>query len=95
MATLPELGLRQIWRGLMRYWSGLQEPIAGITKTDLRAAVDAADAWVDSNAASFNSALPVAFRTNATASQKALLLVAVVLMRFNLDLLKRVFGEVD
>lgn len=95
MAVLPDIDRQRIWRGLMRYWSGLQESIAGITKTDLKAAVDAADVWVDNNTASYNAALPTAFRTNATAAQKSLLLVGVVLLRYNIDMLKRIFGEVD
>jgi hypothetical protein len=95
MATLPEQDRLRIWRGLMRYWSSLRETISGITKADLKAAVDAADQWIDDNAASYNNTLPQPFRGNATQSQKSLLLVAVVLMRFNLDLLKRMFGEVD
>lgn len=95
MAILPDGDRLRVYRGLMRYWSNLQETVAGINKTDLKAAVDAVDGWVDANAASFNTALPVTFRNNASAAQKSLLLVAVVLMRFNLDLLKRIFGEVD
>jgi hypothetical protein len=79
----------------MRYWSSVRETLAGILKADLQAAVDAADGWVDANAASYNSALPATFRVNATSGQKALLLAAVVLMRYNVDFLKRVFGEVD
>lgn len=91
MATLPEIDRLRIWRGLMRYlgfgWAGV--------KDDLKAAVDATDVWVDANTASYNNALPVTFRDNATADQKSLLLVAVVMMRFNIELLKRIFGEVD
>lgn len=94
MAVLPDIDRKKIWVGLMRYWSRLHETV-GVNKTDLRAAVDAADTWVDNNAASYNSALPTTFRTNATQNQKSLLLVAVVLMRFNIELLKAVFGEVD
>lgn len=95
MAVLPEVDRKRVWAGLMRYWSSLLETVPGVTKTDLREAVNAADAWVDANTASYNSALPAAFRANATAEQKSILLIAVVLMRFNLNLLKRVFGEVD
>lgn len=54
------------------------------TKTDLRAAVDAADTWVDSNAASFNTALPAAFRTTASLTQKTLLLCYVAMRRAGL-----------
>ncbi len=94
MAVLPDEDRVRIWRGLMRYWSGLRETI-DVSKSDLREAVNAADAWVDSMAASYNTALPTTFRNSATQSQKSLLLVAVVLMRFNVGLLRQIFGEVD
>lgn len=59
----------------------LRESVA-ITKTDLRSAIDAIDAWIDSNAASLNSAIPQPARSGLTASQKARLLVHVVRKRF-------------
>jgi hypothetical protein len=43
----------------------------GITKPQLAAAIAAIDDWIDSNQASFNSALPTAFRTTATTAEKA------------------------
>lgn len=52
----------------------------GITKPDLITAIDAVDTWVENNAISFNSALPISFRTNATITQKVELL-GYVLMR--------------
>lgn len=94
MAVLPSADIARIQRGLSRWWSNLREPFT-ISKANFNAAVVAADAWVDANAASYNTALPVTFRNGATATQKSLLLVAVILMRFNLDLLKRIFAEVD
>lgn len=66
-------------------WAELQrtpDNPGGITKTDLRAAVNAADDWADANAASFNSELPVAARNALTARQKARLLLAVVEKRW-------------
>lgn len=93
MAILPDADRKRIWAGLMRYVQFGSVP--NVLKTDLRAAVDAADSWVDNSAASYNSALPAAFRTNATTTQKSLLLVAVILMRYSIDLLKVIFGEVD
>lgn len=51
------------------------------TKTDLAAAVTAADAWADSNAAAYNAALPQPFRGTATPGQKALLLAFVAMKR--------------
>lgn len=95
MAVLSETIRAQCWRGLMRYWSAQLESLAGINKTALRAAVDAADDWADANAASYNSALPATFRNNATAGQKALLLAVVVLARFNPAILRSIIGEVD
>jgi len=53
-------------------------------KPDLKAAVEAADAWADANATSYNTALPVPFRTSASASEKALLLAYVCLKRAGL-----------
>lgn len=49
-----------------------------ITKPDLRAAVNAADDWIDSSAANFNAALPQPFRGAATTDQKYLLLMCVL-----------------
>lgn len=50
-------------------------------RADVQAAVAAADQWVSDNAASFNAALPAAFRTTATNAQKAALLAFVALRR--------------
>jgi hypothetical protein len=93
MAVLSDTDRAKIWRGLMRYSPFGSVP--NVVKTDLRAAVNAADDWVDTNSASFNTALPTAFRNNANATQKSLLLVAVVLMRQGVDLLRSIFGGVD
>lgn len=54
------------------------------SKVDIRAAIIAADTWATANAASYNTALPVAFRTGASAAQKALLLAYVCLRRTGL-----------
>ena len=77
MAALPDLDRNRIWRWFMRK----NTEVCGFTKTDLRAAVDATDAWIDSNASSFNTALPVAFRTNATLAQKTILFCWVAMRR--------------
>lgn len=55
-------------------------------KAQMRAAFDAADSWADTNAASYNSALPTAFRNAAPAAEKARLLVAVLNRRYHLGL---------
>jgi hypothetical protein len=97
MATLPTEDTNRIWRGLMRYWSSVLhgETLAGITKSDLSAAVVATDAWIDANQVSFNNALPQPFKGNATLAQKTLLFCAVALMRVSLGALKSLFSEVD
>ena len=61
--------------------NNMREPIATV-KADLRAAINAADQWVDDNAASYNSALPVAARNTLTAKQKARVLVHVLRKRY-------------
>lgn len=63
-------------------WSNERVVVAGVTKADIQAAVAAADDWANTNAASFNSALPVATRTNLTAAQKARLLMYVIRQRY-------------
>ena len=65
-------------------WMRANADAAGFTKTDLRAAVDATDTWIDGNAAAFNAALPAAFRTAASQQQKTLLFCYVALRRAGL-----------
>jgi hypothetical protein len=56
-----------------------------IVRADLRAAVSAADAWADANAAAFNAALPLPARTALTARQKARILMAVIKRRYEVS----------
>lgn len=86
MAVLSDADRRRVWSGLIRR----ELAIPTLTKADYRAAVDAADAWVDANAASFNNALPAAFKNNASTAQKALLLMLVTARRFGFS-----FGNED
>lgn len=95
MAALPTNDRLRVWRGLMRFWSTALATLAGCTKADLQAAVNAADDWADTNATSFNSALPATFRNNATSGKKALLLAVVVLARYDVTSLRAILGEVD
>ena len=80
MAVLPDADRITVWTKLMRDLSDIRESIA-VTKTDLRAAINAVDDWCDTNAASFNTAIPQPARAQLTASQKALLLAYVALRR--------------
>jgi hypothetical protein len=56
----------------------------GITKAELRAALNAADDWADANASAFNIAIPQPARNAMTVKQKTLLLSYVILKRANL-----------
>jgi uncharacterized protein YaiE (UPF0345 family) len=56
-----------------------------VIKSDLKAAIDATDDWVDSNAVSFNNSLPAAAKANLTVKQKARLLVYVIKKRFEVS----------
>lgn len=80
MAALTAPVRALISAAIQRLWSDRREACA-FTKAELAAAVDATDAWIDANAAAFNAALPVAFRTNATAAQKTYLFCLVALKR--------------
>jgi hypothetical protein len=67
---------------MRRNWAEANRESVGITKPELRAAIDAADDWANSNATSYNSALPLPARTSLTAAQKARILAYVVTRRF-------------
>lgn len=82
MAILGDADRSSVWSEIMSRLSGERQSLS-VTKSDLRSAVDAVDQWVSDNQASFNAALPVAFRNDATASQKALLLMYVVIRRYS------------
>ena len=62
------------------YMARNTEPVA-ILKADLRAAVNAVDAWLEANASAFNQAIPQPARGSLTAAQKARLLALVALKR--------------
>jgi hypothetical protein len=79
MALLDEESRAAVWTQHMR---DNAEAYGSMTKLELRAAVDAADSWVDSQQASFNSAIPLPARTSLSTKQKALLLMYVVQKRY-------------
>lgn len=79
MAVLSDPDRIAIWGAFMRDAANLPP---GLSKVDLRAAFNAADDWADTNAAAFNTALPVAARTALSSRQKAALLMFVIQQRF-------------
>jgi hypothetical protein len=76
VALLSDVDRQAVWADLMRRVLG-----AGLTKAQLRAAVDAADTWADANSAAYNLALPLVARNALSAGDKAILLAAVVTKR--------------
>ena len=76
------LAIRQALRA--EYGSTLSErrDAFNLTKPQLDAAIAAIDDWIDANAASFNTALPLPARTALTAGQKAELFFIVTRRRF-------------
>jgi len=84
VAVLTTTERDQVYRAFMRI--GIPGEATNYVKTVLRTAVDNADDWAESAgsavpATSYNAALNVTFRTNATAAQKALLLALVCWLR--------------
>ena len=56
--------------------------IFNLTKPQLDAAIAAIDDWIETNAASFNAALPLPARTMLTTAEKAELFSMVALKRY-------------
>jgi hypothetical protein len=80
MPVLSENDRLAVWLQWMR--ENKEEIVGSMTKAELRAAVDAADTWVDGNASSYNSALPQPARGVLSQSQKAALLAIVLFRRY-------------
>ncbi len=81
MAILSDSDRQEIYADFMRQLSHRRESL-DLKKLELRAAVDATDAWIDANAASFNAALPQPARANLTQKQKVELFLFVATRRF-------------
>lgn len=78
--VLSETDRLATWSQWMR--DNLEETAFG--KSDLRAALDATDDWIEANKGSYNGALPPAFRNNASLGQKTLLFCYVAMRRAGL-----------
>lgn len=81
MAVLSDPDRVLCWLEYMRDTANINNGASGLTKAQIRAAIDATDQWNEDNAASFNSALPAAYRNAATAKQKAIMQAIVSLKR--------------
>lgn len=79
--VLDATGRLRVWAQAMRR-GGLGA--LGVTKADLRAAVDATDDWIEANQSSYNTALPQPARASLTLVQKTLLFCWVAMRRAGL-----------
>lgn len=81
MAVLPDSDRTAIHAAVMREISKVGESL-GLSKADLRAAINAMDAWANDNAAAFNASIPQPARGALTTAQKARLFSAVIRRRY-------------
>ncbi len=81
MAALDDTARVALWADFMRQASSTRVDLA-LTKSQLRAAVDATDDWIEANQGSFNAALPQPARSVLTAKDKTKLFMAVAGKRF-------------
>ena len=82
MAVLDDTDRRAVWADVMRGIATLALGTVSITKADLRAAVDALDSFLDTNAAALNTAIPQPARGSLSSRQKALMLMYVLSKRY-------------
>jgi len=82
MAVLPDTERQALWADVMRELSFERSTLGNLTKADLRAAVNALDDFLNTNASALNQAIPQPARAELTAAQKARLLVFVVRRRW-------------
>ena len=84
MAALIDSKSVEVWSEFMSSLSSIFE-LMGLSKPDLRAAVNATDQWIEDNQASFNNALPAAAKAALTSKQKVRLFMAVAQKRFDVE----------
>lgn len=81
MAVLSDNNRADVWAEFMRL-GDQTGAIGAVVKADIRAAVDALDTFLNTNAAAINSAIPQPARGALTTPQKALLLQLVIQKRY-------------
>lgn len=82
MPALPQADLDEVY-ALFANEGNCGGPLSDEQKSVIKQAFASGDAWIDgAGGSSFNSALPVAFRTNATTAQKARLLSLIIERRY-------------
>ena len=83
MATLSASDRIAVGAAFQADASTAREPLGAVLKSDIQAAIAAADDWIVANAASYNAALPPAARTTLSATQKSRLLMYVIKRRYD------------
>ena len=78
MAVLADADRKEIWAEFMR----APDDSPALTKADLRAAVDALDNFLNTNASAINTAIPQPARGALSTVQKAKLLMFVIRQRY-------------
>jgi hypothetical protein len=81
VAALPDEDRRRTWAHLMRELRDRNLGTITVTKAQLRAALDATDAWIDSNQTGFNNAIPQPARGAMSTEQKTLMFCLVAMRR--------------
>lgn len=81
MAELPDADRQIAARAWVQKAFVEANATANMAHDTIKAAVDATDTWIDTNQASFNTALPEPFKTTADLSQKTLLFCYVAMKR--------------
>lgn len=84
MAELSIADKQALHKGIMSDLSSDREGLA-LTKSELRAAIDALDTYMNDNAVAINSIIPLPARSVLTASQKAELLSVIVKRRWEVS----------
>lgn len=76
--TILDSEVRIIFQKIMNQYP----TIANFTKTDMKDAINAVDAWIDANAVSFNNVLPTLIKNNLTTQQKYRLLKFILEIKY-------------
>ncbi len=82
MAVLPDPDRATVTAEFQQDVSAAREAFGALTKADIRAATNAIDDFLNTNAAAMNSAIPLPARTALTTAQKARLFNRVVNKRY-------------
>lgn len=82
MALLSDAGRHDVWAEFQADCGRDRTPLPGVTKAELRAAVDAIDSWLDTNFTALNAAIPQPARAALPKEVKVRLAVAVIKQRY-------------